>query len=193
MSVRTDVETTNPVSSRPTCCMASLTVKREIFRDRRDGGLSQRLDDGPSDGESQPAPRQSLTESCPALRLSALDRPDRPAEELGRLLMSVSFEVAKHDRHPVLRRQTIDLLMDRGVTVGIGRCFGVDRARLGQFDETLLVLEPTDDRCSETRCRSAGDLMEPGPQRIAHPERRCLADQHQKSGLEGILGIVLVA
>ncbi len=35
--------------------------------------------------------------------------------------------------------------------------------------------------------------MEPGSQRIAHPERPCLADQHEKRRLEGILSIVLVA
>ena len=38
-----------------------------------------------------------------------------------------------------------------------------------------------------------GDAMEPGPERIPHPERSRLAHQHEKGRLEGVAGIVIVA
>ena len=38
-----------------------------------------------------------------------------------------------------------------------------------------------------------GDAMEPGRDRVAHPERAGLAHQHQERRLEGVRGLVLVA
>ncbi len=35
--------------------------------------------------------------------------------------------------------------------------------------------------------------MKPGAQRIAHPKRSCLADQHEERRLKGIFGFVLIA
>ena len=35
--------------------------------------------------------------------------------------------------------------------------------------------------------------MEPGPQRVPHPERSRLADQDEEGGLEGIFRLMLVA
>src|SRR5262249_6334931 len=53
---------------------------------------------------------------------------------------------------------------------------------------------PTPDCGASAARRSAeGDPMEPGTQRIAHPQRASLAGQYEERRLEGILGLMLIA
>ena len=42
------------------------------------------------------------------------------------------------------------------------------------------------------RGRAEGDLVQPGTQRVFHPQPPRLLDQHQESGLEGILRVMRV-
>jgi hypothetical protein len=43
------------------------------------------------------------------------------------------------------------------------------------------------------KSRAMGNAMEPGPERILHPEGPRLAHQHEEGRLEGVTGIVIVA
>ena len=103
---------------------------RNLLRHRRDGGLPQGLDDGPGDGESQSATHQSVPNQSAALRLAALDGPDRPAEEPRRLLVRAAFQVAEHDRRAIFLRQPVHLLVDRGIKIEVARCPTFRRSEL---------------------------------------------------------------
>ena len=157
------------------------------------GSLPQGLDDAERDGRCQSTTNQSISNQPAALRLPALDGADRPAEETRRLLMRPPSQIAKHDRRAIFLRQAVHLLVNQGVTIGVALCPDFDRTARVLDRAPQLVLPPPDDGRSETRRRAAGDLMKPRTQRVLHPERSCLADQHQERGLEGILGVMLVA
>jgi hypothetical protein len=104
--------------------------------------------------------------------------------------MRTSFEVAEHDRNAVSFRQAVDLLVNdvgqvvRHVAVGPTRV-EFSRAVFGLFAAFRLALG--------LNRGTKGDAMQPGSERVAHPERSCLAHQHEKGRLEGIARIVIVA
>ncbi len=62
-----------------------------------------------------------------------------------------------------------------------------------ELGRPLLVAPPTGRRGPGVAGDPVSDVMEPGPERVAHPESARLAHQDQECGLECILGIVRVA
>ena len=129
MSVRTFAETPIPVNSTSRLLHRGIDgAPRNLPRHRRDGGLPQGLDDGPGDGEAQSATHQSVSNQSAALRLAALDGPDRPAEEPRRLLVRAAFQVAEHDRRTIFLRQPVHLLVDRGIKIEVARASRLRRS-----------------------------------------------------------------
>ena len=120
----------------------------------------------PNPRRDQPVPDQSA-----ALRLAALDGADRPAQGPRSLLVRTAFKVAKHDRCTIFQRQPVHLLVDRGKHIGIEKCPHLDAAGRILLRVTLFVLAASNTGRPQIRRRAAGDLMEPGPQRVPHPER----------------------
>src|SRR5262249_47183684 len=158
-----------------------------------DGGLPQGLNDGPGDGESESAACEPKPKQSAAVRLAALDGADRPAEEPGRLLVRAAFQVAEHQGSTVLLRQPVYFLVKHGIPIEIVRPAEFNHAGRVQPGATRLVPAPADDRSPETGRRAAGDLVEPGAERVAHPERSRLAEQDEEGGLEGVFRLMLVA
>ena len=129
MSVRTCAETPNPVNRRADCRIAASTVLREIsFGIAATARLLNELDDGPGDGGPQSATHQPVPKQSAALRLAALDGPDRPAEAPRRLLVRAALQVAEHDRRTIFLRQPVHLFVDRGVAIGVALCPDLDGA-----------------------------------------------------------------
>ncbi len=160
---------------------------------RRDGGLPQALDDSSRGGKPQSAPDQPVPDQSAALRLAALDSADRPAQGWPSLLVRMAFKVAKHDRRTIFQRQPVHLLVDRGKHIGIEKCPHLDAADRILLRVTLFMPAASNTGRPQIRRRAAGDLMEPGPQRVAHPERSCLANQDEEGGLKGIFRLMLIA
>ena len=129
MRVRTCDETARPVKRRADCCIAALTVVRETsFGIAATAVLPQGLDDGRGDGRSQSATHQSVPNQSAAMRLAALDGPDRPAKAPRRLLVRAAFQVAEHHRRAIFLRQPVHLFVDRGIEIEVARCPDLDGA-----------------------------------------------------------------
>src|SRR3954452_1286520 len=58
---------------------------------------------------------------------------------------------------------------------------------------TTLLMLPSGRRRAGAGRDAAGDRVEPGPQRVAHPERAGSTPQDQEGRLEGVVGVVLIA
>ena len=132
---------------------------------------------------AEPVAQPFATSSLPAL-----DRPDRPAQMPGRLLVAAALEVAEDQRGPESLRQPLDLFVEHAfeLVVRLDAGFRPER-RPAPF-----MPVPTGRGQSGTRRRPKGDLMEPRPQRIAHPEPPGLLHQNQKGGLKRILTVVRI-
>ncbi len=137
--------------------------------------------------------QQPVSKHSAALRLAALDGSDRPAETPRRLLVRAALEVAKHHGGTIFLRQPVHLFVDRRIKIEIAVRRELDGAPRILRRALLLVITPSNGGRPQTRRRATGDLMEPGAQRVPHPERSGLAEKDEKRGLEGIFRLVLVA
>jgi hypothetical protein len=107
----------------------------------------------------------------------------------GRLLTALALQVAKHDRRAVVGRQTIDLLVEGGEQFGRETWFGFIRSN----DREIAFDNPSADLNRPYPCgRPARYAMQPGPQRLANPERPTLVHENEKRRLEGVVRIVFV-
>ena len=134
---------------------------------------------------------QASPEPFPAPGQPALDRPDRASEVPRRLLVAAALDVAEHDRHPVAVREPVDLRVDQA-----GELFAdsiSSRVSVRHRDRPPFGRPPPTGRDPGADRGAAGDPMEPGTQRVAHPERAGPPHQDQERGLEGVLGVVVVA
>ncbi len=107
-----------------------------------------------------------------------------------RLRMRPRLQVAEDQRPAEPLGQAVDLLVQRGVQ-GLARSSVA--GRVAQLSGTPLLLATAtrlDVRPDRDPVRHA---MEPGPDRVATPDRPGLADEDEERRLEGILDIVAVA
>ena len=139
----------------------------------------------------QAAAGQPVPEPLPPPRQPALDRPDGAAEVPRRLLVRAAFQVAEHHRDAIPLGQPVHLLVDDGREVvrvarlARGPIRREDRIPLD--DPPAIGVPPGPDR------RATGDPVQPGADRVPHPERAAPAGQDQERRLEGVPGVVLVA
>ena len=137
----------------------------------------------------QDSSRQSDAQPFPTACQSALDRPERPAQLLRRLLLSQALQAAEHDRRAVVPGESGELFMDHRAEV-IPGTFGHDlRPRLARLH--LVRATPYGGRPGGGR-DVVRHAVEPGGQRIPPPDRSRLAGQDEEGGLEGVLGVVHV-
>ena len=105
-----------------------------------------------------------------------------------------AFEVAQHDGDTEALRQSLDLIVDRRPEV---RALAVIGPSAVVPPRDHLGRPPFMGRSSGSGGPGAhggavGHLMQPGAQRVLHPERPGFADQDQEGRLERILGLMLV-
>ena len=103
--------------------------------------------------------------------------------------MRVAFQVAEHDRDAITLGKPVELLVEDRRSLEIARVVRgpLDARNRVPFDDpSPRLVALSSDR------RMTGDPVQPGPDRIAHPERAAAAGQDDKRRLECILSIVLV-
>ncbi len=167
--------------------LQSLTLKRSA------AGLRHRLKNGPGARKAHAAAHQSIPKQSAALPLAALDRSDRPAQAPRRFLMRSAFQITEHQRRPVFLRQPVYFFVHGSILIAVMLRFDPRCSGYNSLITSPLKPATADDARPQTRRRTAGNLMQPRPDRIAHPERACLAHQHQESRLQCVFRKVLVA
>jgi hypothetical protein len=104
------------------------------------------------------------------------------------LLVGAPLEIAQHQGRAVAFGKPLDLRVeDQPQLVA-----GLDAALRCRHRRTLFMPPSAGGGRASARRGPEGHLMEPGTERVAHPETRGFLDQDQKSGLEGILRVVRV-
>ncbi len=164
-------------------------------RDGRPGrsGRQRRGDGGR--GQRDAAASQSPPELLPRPIQPAVHRPGRAAEPLGGLGEREALEVAEHHRQPEGARQAVDLAVQRLGLLAIEHPPG-----LGGVIELLpaggaFLLGPASpgEPCAGLAGGAQGDAVEPGPERIRVADRSGPSRQDEEDGLEGVLGMVVIA
>ena len=118
----------------------------------------------------------------------ALDRPDRPFEEGGHLLVRLPLQVAEDDGLAIFLGESADLLMQHGPE--LVPC-GVVVVTRGQHRRALPFPSVTPGRVGlRSYRRAVGHLVEPVPQHLAIADRPGLADEQEERGLEGVLRVL---
>src|SRR4051812_4587570 len=97
-----------------------------------------------------------------------MDRAERAAQLPGGLLGGPALQQAKYDRVAVSPGQPADLLVDRRVEVVAIDLVGSSGRQTGRA--CLVSPAPCGGRPGARR-GAKGDLVEPGTERVAHPER----------------------
>ncbi len=190
-SEATDVDITPLSAAWP---VASFSAARIVARTTGIGAAW--IAPGPRTGAAEPGGhRQAMAGQAPSepfasSRQPALDRTDGASEVPRRLLVAAALHIAEDDRHPEAVGEPVDLRMNQG-----GELLAADLVpvRIPHRHRTPLRRPPAAGVDPGADRGAAGDPMEPGPQRVAHPERAGLPHQDQERRLEGVLGIVVVA
>ena len=137
----------------------------------------------------QTQPDQPVAQPLAPSKPPALDRSHRTPHPPRRLLAGVSLKVAKHDRHTITLGKPVDLLVEHPLELGTSfNLVTVDCRR--HFRGTSFVPAPSRSRRARARRRAKGHLVQPGTERIPHPESAGLLHQNQERGLESILRVV---
>ncbi len=120
----------------------------------------------PTTGVSPLCVSRSRKPLSPA-RQPAMNRADRTAQAASRLLRAEALQQAQHDRLSIPLRQAAQLFVENFSKVIQNRLV----RRLGRFSvcQSLVPPSPHHSRPRAAR-RAVRDLMEPGTQRIAHPQ-----------------------
>ena len=137
----------------------------------------------------QAAAVQAMAEPLAAPREAAPDCPYRAPQVLRRFRVGPALQVAEHDRHTVTVGKTVNLLMeDRDQFACTVNVLTVPRP----FGSPPFVDPPPLSLNSGPHRGAAGDPVQPGPQRVAHPERVPLADQDEEGRLKCVVSFVLI-
>ena len=136
------------------------------------------------------AAEQAVAEASAAPRQPALDRADRPAQVPRGLLVGAALEVAEDDRRAVTFGEPVDLLVQQPLQLDVAARGGspARRHRRAPLEATV-----AGGRRPGARRGPVGDLVQPGAERIPHPEPARPLHQDQERGLEGVLGVVRVS
>ena len=148
-------------------------------------------------GPASDCRRKPLSQARPCPRQSALHGPEGDSKRSSRLRVGHPLEVAEYDARPSTRGKPINL----GVHP-FGRLPALHismRARLCGSAESGtrcgLGLQPVSSGPSPAggQADAHRDLVKPGTQGFPDPEPPCIPDQKQERGLEGVLGVVVIA
>jgi len=115
----------------------------------------------------------------------------RPAKRLSRFEVSLAFQVAEHQRRPVLLRQVQQLLIQERAQL-IDRLFRMNFG-LRHGSEPPFVRMPPGRAGAGLLRQAIRHAEQPAPKRRLLANRGCLASQHQEYGLEDVLGVLVVA
>ena len=116
VSEATGSETAEPAASVPPAPEATASAALSVEHASGAGTEALRREAGEVGGECRGRDRHAATvesrpQQVPGSRQPALDRADRPAQPLGRLVVGQALEVAEHDRRPILLRRPTDLVV----------------------------------------------------------------------------------
>jgi hypothetical protein len=164
---------------------------KQSSRNQGIGASGPRQRGEPSGIGSQAAADEPVAEPLPAPRLPALDRADRPSQTPRRLLVAEPLEIAQDQGRPVPLGEPLDLLVEHPAQLIARLGVPFRRLRRGQRGAPFTPAAACSGRPGA--CGGAeGHLVQPGAQRIAHPETAGLLDQHQEGRLKGVLRVVRV-
>ena len=139
-------------------------------------------------GDAHAAAIEPRPQELPAAREPPADRADRPGEQPGGLLVRLALEVAEHDRLAVLAREPASSSWSKGRTSSSNKPSGAgpvglrDRLDIGRAVSRRGRPRPMG--------RPVGHAVEPGGQRVAHPDRTGLPHQDQERRLEGVVRVL---
>ena len=137
----------------------------------------------------QPRPRRERrTRSRSRARCKpALDRAHGQGQGPGGELLTLALQVAENNQDAEGFGEAVDFVVQhRAGWVVAGTIVG---GSPGQGGLSLALTAAAGDGLGAGG-RSPGDTMEPGPERVMDPELVRLAEQHQESRLECVLGVV---
>ena len=117
----------------------------------------------------------------------ALDGADRPAQVSRGLLVGAALEVAEDDGRAITLGKPVDLLVQEPLELDVRLGPGLPVHRRLSFEAAMAGRGGPG-----TRRGPVGDLVQPGAERIAHPEPAGPLHQDQERGLERILDVVVV-
>ena len=149
-----------------------------------DPAWPQRGDDH-AEFRAESSAAEAVAEDLPGPGQSRLDRPDRPAQMTGGMLVGARPEVAEDHGGPIPLGEPAQLLVERPDQFVVDP--GAGLPRLPRRDP--LVPTPPGDGRPEADRGPVGHLMEPGAEGIPDPEGAGPPDQDQERGLEGILRV----
>ena len=130
-----------------------------------------------------------MAEALAAAEEPALDRAHRPAEVPRGLFVGAAFQVAEDDRRAIALGEPVDLLVQQPLQLEVPLGPGLLRGdRRVAFEAAVAG----GGRPGAGR-GPVGDLVQPGADRIPHPEPARPLDQDQERGLEGVLRVVRIA
>jgi hypothetical protein len=131
---------------------------------------------------------QPLRQERPPSGQPAGDRPFRTAEFSGGLLAPLALQVAQDDGRPVAFGKCGQLPIKHlpQVVASRGR-------RLHPRGGPRLLRTPPGHRSPSLQGRPVGHTVQPGPEARPLVDRRRPADEDEEGGLEGVLGVVIVA
>ncbi len=125
----------------------------------------------------------------------AAERPAGPSQPPRRLVGRESLEVAEHDRQAERPRQAIDLAVQGLGLLALDRLLGLDGGtRLRPADGAFFLgLAASSEPCAGLARRPQRHTVEPGAEQVRIADRPSLLGQHEEDGLEGVLGMLVVA
>ena len=142
-------------------------------------------------GRGMAPARQPPPEQVTAPRQAAADCPHGTLQLLGRLVVRVPFEVAQDQRHAILPRQPVQLLIEHRSDPQDVSGFGGRRGL--QVLDTDLAIPPTERVGPGSPRDPVSHAVKPVGQKTSVPDRRCLANQDQESRLEGVFNVPGIA
>ena len=133
-------------------------------------------------------PGEAFLHQRPALLQACRNGSFRPAQFAGGLLARLALHVAQHDRQTMLLGEAVDLAVEQGEPFAVARR---DPAR--HVFERFLLGATADAHGLGLQGNAISDAVEPGADALPRHDCGGLADEDEKGGLEGVVGVVHVA